>query len=116
MLAVLPFSSSNMSGDSEFFANGIHDDLLTQLAQLQSLRVISRTSVLEYRDTNKNMRDIGKELGVDAILEGGIQRIGDQIRIIKSWISSDFFTNPRWYFDLLVLIAQFYLRDYQSRI
>ncbi len=81
MVAVLPFTSSGFAGDSEFFANGIHDDLLTQLAQLQSIRVISRTSVLEYQDSNRNIREIGQELGADAILEGGIQRIGNKIRI-----------------------------------
>ncbi|MEJ2604678.1 MAG: winged helix-turn-helix domain-containing protein [Gammaproteobacteria bacterium] len=81
MVAVLPFLSAGLAGDSEFFARGVHDDLLTQLAQLQSMRVISRTSVSEYRDSHRNMRDIGTELGADAILEGGVQRIGDQIRI-----------------------------------
>lgn len=81
VLAVLPFSTSDHDGDSEFFANGIHDDLLTQLAQLQSMRVISRTSVMGYQGRNLNILDIGKELGADAILEGGIQRNGDQIRI-----------------------------------
>jgi len=81
MVAVLPFVSAGLSGDSEFFAGGVHDDLLTQLAQLESLRVISRTSVSEYRDAERNIRDIGRELGADAILEGGVQRVGDQIRI-----------------------------------
>jgi TolB-like protein/tetratricopeptide (TPR) repeat protein len=81
MLAVLPFVSANLEGDSEFFATGVHDDLLTQLAQLQSIRVISRTSVLEYKDTTSNIREIGKELGADAILEGGVQSAGQQIRI-----------------------------------
>ncbi len=81
MLAVLPFVSSSMGGDSEFFASGIHDDLLTQLAQVQSIRVISRTSVLEYRDTTRNIREIGKALGADAVLEGGVQSAGDRIRI-----------------------------------
>ena len=81
MVAVLPFISSGLSGDSEFFATGVHDDLLTQLAQLESLRVISRTSVSEYRDAERNIREIGQELGADAILEGGVQRVGDQIRI-----------------------------------
>jgi len=81
MLAVLPFVSASMGGDSEFFATGVHDDLLTQLAQLQSIRVISRTSVLEYRDTARNIREIGKALGADAILEGGVQSAGDKIRI-----------------------------------
>ena len=81
MLAVLPFVSTSLGGDSEFFATGVHDDLLTQLAHLQSIRVISRTSVLEYKDTVRNIREIGRALGADAILEGGVQRAGDRIRI-----------------------------------
>lgn len=81
MLAVLPFVTASLDGESEFFATGVHDDLLTQLAQLQSIRVISRTSVLEYKDTVKNIREIGRELGVDAILEGGVQSAGNRIRI-----------------------------------
>ena len=81
MVAVLPFISDGLSGDSDFFANGMHDDLLTQLAQFQSVRVISRTSVSEYRDSKMNIREIGRQLGADAILEGGVQQIGDQIRI-----------------------------------
>lgn len=81
VVAVLPFLSAGPEDDSAFFAKGMHDDLLTQLAQLQSLRVISRTSVLGYRDGNRNIREIGGELGADAILEGGVQRVGDQIRI-----------------------------------
>jgi len=81
MVAVLPFISAELAGDSEFFARGVHDDLLTQLAQLESMRVISRTSVSEYRGTERNIREIGRELGADAILEGGVQRVGDQIRI-----------------------------------
>jgi TolB-like protein len=81
MVAVLPFVSKSLEGESEFFAIGVHDDLLTQLAQLQSIRVISRTSVLEYKDTVKNIREIGRELLADAILEGGVQHAGDRIRI-----------------------------------
>src|SRR6056297_1093692 len=81
MVAVLPFISAGLAGESDFFARGVHDDLLTQLAQLQSMRVISRTSVSEYRDSQRNIREIGRELGADAILEGGVQRIGDQLRI-----------------------------------
>lgn len=81
MVAVLPFISADLAGDSEFFARGVHDDLLTQLAQLESIRVISRTSVSEYRDVERNIREIGRELGADAILEGGVQRVGEQIRI-----------------------------------
>jgi TolB-like protein len=81
MLAVLPFVSTSLGEDSEFFATGVHDDLLTQLAHLQSIRVISRTSVLQYKDTVRNIREIGKALGADAILEGGVQSAGGRIRI-----------------------------------
>jgi TolB-like protein len=81
MVAVLPFTAASLGGDSEFFANGVHDDLLTQLAQLESIRVISRTSVLEYKETTLNIREIGAELGADVILEGGVQSAGDRIRI-----------------------------------
>jgi len=81
MVAVLPFTAASLEGDSEFFANGVHDDLLTQLAQLESIRVISRTSVLEYKDTALNIREIGAQLGADVVLEGGVQSAGDRIRI-----------------------------------
>jgi TolB-like protein len=81
MVAVLPFTAASLAGDSEFFAIGVHDDLLTQLAQLESIRVISRTSVLEYKDTTLNIREIGAQLGADVILEGGVQSAGDRIRI-----------------------------------
>lgn len=81
MVAVLPFVSKSLEGEGEFFATGVHDDLLTQLAQLQSMRVISRTSVMEYKDVERNIRDIGRELGADTVLEGGVQMAGDRIRI-----------------------------------
>ena len=81
MVAVLPFTAIGTTDDSAFFATGVHDDRLTQLAQQPSMRVISRTSVLEYKDTQKNIREIGAELGADAVLEGGIQTAGDRIRI-----------------------------------
>jgi TolB-like protein/Tfp pilus assembly protein PilF len=80
-IAVLPFD--NLSGEegAEPLTNGIHDDILTQLSRIHSLRVTSRTSVMEYRDIDRNLRRIGEELGVDAILEGGVQKAGDRIRI-----------------------------------
>ena len=81
MVAVLPFVSDSQIGDSEFFANGVHNDLLTQLAKLQSIRVISATSVMEYRNVRRNLREIGEELGADVILEGSIQIVANQIRI-----------------------------------
>jgi TolB-like protein/Tfp pilus assembly protein PilF len=80
-IAILPFANrSNREGD-EFFTEGIHDELLTTIAKIGSMKVISRTSVMEYRDTTMNIRDIAQELGVVNILEGGIQRSGDQVRI-----------------------------------
>lgn len=82
MVAVLPFVfNSQTGGDEEFFTNGVHDDLLTQLAKLQSMRVISSTSVKEYRGTEHNIRKIGEELGADVILEGSVQIADRQIRI-----------------------------------
>ena len=80
-IAVLPFSSRSTVPDNDVFVDGIHDDLLTRLANVAALRVISRTSVMEYRDTEKNVRDIARELGVGTILEGSVQRVGDNVRI-----------------------------------
>lgn len=80
-IAVLPFENRSPEADTQYFADGIHDDLLTQLARIGDLKVISRTSVLEYRDTQKNMRQIGAELGVATLLEGAVQRAGNRVRI-----------------------------------
>jgi len=80
-IAVLPFANRSNVEDDLFFTDGIHDDLLTQLAKISGLKVTSRTSVMEYRDTTKKIQDIAAELGVSTILEGGIQRAGDRIRI-----------------------------------
>ena len=80
-VAVLPFA--NMSGDeaNDPFTIGVPDDLLTHLSKIASLKTISRTSVLQYRDTTKSIPEIANELGVATILEGGIQRSGDRVRI-----------------------------------
>jgi len=80
-IAVLPFTTRSTIEDDRFFSDGMHDDLLTQLAKIGDLNVISRTSVMEYRDTTKNLRQIGTELSVSAILEGAVQRSGQQVRI-----------------------------------
>jgi TolB-like protein/Tfp pilus assembly protein PilF len=81
-IAVLPFRNAT-PGDaqSEMLALGVHDDLLTRLSRVRALRVVSRTSVMEYADTRKSIRDIALELGAGAILEGGVQRAGSQVRI-----------------------------------
>jgi len=80
-IAVLPFTSRSTDPQNQLFADGIHDDLLTRLANVAALKVISRTSVMEYRDTTKNLREVAEELGVGTILEGAVQRIGDSVRI-----------------------------------
>jgi TolB-like protein/Tfp pilus assembly protein PilF len=81
-LAVLPLDDRGSSEDeSAFFAAGMHDDLLTQLSKVSGLRVISRTSVMQYADSDMSLREIGQDLGVDAILEGGVQRAGDRVRL-----------------------------------
>jgi len=80
-IAVLPFVNRSRSEDDAFFVDGVHDDLLTQLAKVSALKVISRTSVMRYRGTVKSIPDIGRELGVNTIIEGSVQRAGDRIRI-----------------------------------
>jgi TolB-like protein/class 3 adenylate cyclase/Flp pilus assembly protein TadD len=80
-IAVLPFENRSKLEDDVYFTDGVHDDLLTQISKIREIKTISRTSVLTYRNTTKNMRTIGEELGVATILEGGVQRAGNQIRI-----------------------------------
>ena len=85
-LAVLPLR--NLSGDATqgYFADGMTEELITSLAKIRKLRVISRTSVMPYRDGRKSSREIGKELNVDALLEGSVQRSGDRVRITAQLI------------------------------
>lgn len=81
-IAVLPFA--NMSEDkdaSAFFSDGIHEDILTNLALIRELRVVSRTSVMQYRGTTKPIRQIAQELGVAYILEGSVRRAGNKVRV-----------------------------------
>lgn len=87
-IAVLPFANRSAAPDTAYFADGVHDDLLTQLARNGGLKVISRTSVMEYRDTTKNLREIGEELGVATILEGAVQRAGNRVRINAQLINA----------------------------
>ena len=88
-IAVLPFTTRSAQEDTVFFADGIHDDLLTRLANIGSLKVISRTSVLQYRDLTRNLREIGRELGAATILEGGIQQAGGNVRINMQLINAE---------------------------
>ncbi len=85
-LAVLPLA--NMSGDpgQEYFADGMTEALTLELAKIKSLRVISRTSAMQYRNTTKPMPTVARELGVDALVEGSVLRAGDDVRITAQLI------------------------------
>jgi TolB-like protein/lipoprotein NlpI len=80
-IAVLPFENMSNDPGQEYFTAGMHDELLTRLSRIAALKVISRTSVMPYRNSDKSLPDIAKELSVATILEGGIQKLGDQVRI-----------------------------------
>ena len=80
-IAVLPLA--NLSGDpsQDYFADGMTDELVTALAENRSLRVVSRTSVMRFKNSNRSLRDIASELGVDGILEGSVNRSGDHVHV-----------------------------------
>jgi len=80
-IAVLPFANRSADIEDVYFTDGIHEDLLTQLSRIDAFSIISRSSVMEYRDTTKNLREIAHELSVANVLEGSIQRAGDRVRI-----------------------------------
>ena len=87
-IAVLPFDNLSEDKESLFFSDGITEDILTQLSKLKDLRVISRTSVLQYRDSKKTIPEIAKELGVSYILEGSVRTYKDDIRITAQLIDA----------------------------
>ena len=80
-IAVLPFDNRSPDANDAYFAEGIHDDLLTNLARIGSLKVISRTSMTQYKGTEKTIPQIAAELGVATVMEGAVQRSGNQVRI-----------------------------------
>ena len=87
-IAVLPFENRSDDKANAFFTDGIHEDILTNLAHISELRVVSRTSVAEYRSTTKKIRQIGAELGVAWILEGSVQRAGNKVRVTGQLINA----------------------------
>ena len=81
-IAVLPLENLSDNKENAFFADGIQDDLLTSLAKIKDLKVISRTSVMSYRNKGtRNLREIGKELGVASVLEGSVRRVGNRVLV-----------------------------------
>lgn len=88
-IAVLPFENFSGEPENAYFADGIQDDILTNLSKIGDLKVISRTSVMGYRGKEKNVRQIGKELGVAAILEGSVRREGNRVRVNVQLINAE---------------------------
>lgn len=88
-IAVLPFTNMSADAQQEFFADGITEDILTRLAAIGELRVISRTSIMRYKGSDKSLPEIAAELGVSHILEGSVRRAGDQVRITGQLIRAD---------------------------
>jgi len=88
-IAVLPFA--NLSNDKEnlYLCDGMMEDILNKLSSIKDLRVISRTSVLDYRDTKKTIPKVAEELGVSHVLEGSVRRLGNQMRIIVSLVQAE---------------------------
>jgi TolB-like protein/Tfp pilus assembly protein PilF len=80
-IAVLPFENLSDEKENAYFADGIQDDVLTNLSKISDLRVISRTSVMQYRGRPTKLTEIGKALGVSHILEGSVRRSGNQVRV-----------------------------------
>ena len=87
-LAVLPLDNLSPDPENAFFAAGIHDDILSQLAKIGDLTVISRQSVIQYADTELPMPQIAEELDADAILEGSVRRVGDRVRVVVQLIDA----------------------------
>jgi len=87
-IAVLPFDNLGSDEDDEYFADGMTEDILTELSKIKDLLVISRTTIMKYKNSNKSLKDIGKELGVANILEGSIRRVGERVRITGQLINA----------------------------
>jgi len=89
-IAVLPFQNLSDEKENAYFADGIQDDILTNLSKIGDLKVISRTSVMSYRgDGARNAREIGKTLGVGALLEGSVRKIGNRVRVSVQLINAN---------------------------
>ncbi|HEU0107171.1 MAG TPA: serine/threonine-protein kinase, partial [Vicinamibacteria bacterium] len=85
-LAVLPLANLSRDPEQEFFADGMTDALITDLSRIRSLRVVSRTSVMRYKDSRKPLSEIARDLRVDGVVEGSVLRSGDRVRITAQLI------------------------------
>lgn len=80
-IAVLPFENRSSDMQNSYFADGVQEDILTELSRVADLKVVSRTSVIQYKIGNRNLREIGRELGVAHVLEGSVQREKNRVRV-----------------------------------
>lgn len=87
-IGVLPFANLSADPDNEYFSDGITEDLIAQLARIRGLRVISRTSMMGYKGTTKNLPTIGRELGIASVLEGSVRRAGKRVRIVAQLVDA----------------------------
>jgi len=87
-IAVLPFENLSADPENAFFADGVQDEILTNLAKIADLKVISRSSVMQYRAPTRNLREIASALGVAHILEGNVQRAGNRVRVSAQLIDA----------------------------
>jgi TolB-like protein/class 3 adenylate cyclase/Tfp pilus assembly protein PilF len=87
-VAVLPFANMSASAENEYFSDGVTEEILALLARIEGLKVISRTSIMRYKGTDKPMRQIGEELGVASILEGSVRQAGQRVRITAQLIDA----------------------------
>jgi TolB-like protein/Flp pilus assembly protein TadD len=88
-VAVLPFLSLSSDPENEFFADGITEDLIAQLSKLRSLKVISRTSAMQFKKRDQSLRDIAAKLGVATLVEGSVRRSGSRVRIVAELIDAE---------------------------
>jgi len=87
-IAVLPLENLSHDPEQEYFADGMTEELITNLGQIRALRVVSRTSVMHYKDTKESVPQIAKELNVDAVVEGTVLRSGDRIRVTANLLNA----------------------------
>ncbi|MFZ1292018.1 MAG: hypothetical protein WAR79_18115 [Melioribacteraceae bacterium] len=89
IIAVLPFANFNETNETEFFADGITDDILTQLSKISDLKVISRTSIMKFKNSKLTIPEIADELGAGSILEGSVRKSENKIRIVGQLIDAN---------------------------
>jgi len=85
-IAVLPFDNLTRDASQDFFVDGMHEALITDLAKLRTVRVTSRNSVMRYRGQTRSLKDVAQELGVDALIEGSVLRAGSKVRVTAQLI------------------------------